>query len=34
MELKVKLLNPQRFENDGLYREWGEFACICYDTPL
>ena len=34
MELKVNLINKQEFENDGLFKKWGEFACICYDTPL
>ena len=31
MFLKVKILNPEVLEN--LYKNHGEFACTCYDTP-
>lgn len=29
--IEVKILNPEVLEN--LYKNHGEFACICYDTP-
>ena len=29
--MKVEIINPKQVEN--LYRNHGEFACICYDTP-
>ena len=29
--MKVKILNPEVLEN--LYKNHGEFACTCYDTP-
>lgn len=29
--MEVKLLNPEVLEN--LYKNHGEFACVCYDTP-
>jgi len=29
--LKVEILNPEVLEN--LYKNHGEFACTCYDTP-
>lgn len=29
--MKVTLLNPEEVKN--IYKEWGIFACECYDTP-
>ena len=29
--MKVELLNPEVLKN--LYKNHGEFACTCYDTP-
>ena len=34
MKLNVTLLNPEDFANDDLFRRWGLFSCICYNTPL
>lgn len=34
MEFKVTLLNGEDFNNDGLFKRWGLFSCLCYSTPL
>ena len=34
MEFKVTLLNGEDFKNNGLFKRWGLFSCICYNTPL
>jgi thymidylate synthase (FAD) len=30
--MKVTLLNPEQTKN--IFKEWGTFACECYDTPV
>ena len=34
MEFKVTLINKEDFERKNLFTRIGEFACLCYDTPL
>ena len=34
MEFKVTLINKEDFERKNLFTRIGEFATICYDTPL
>ena len=34
MEFKVTLINKEDFERKNLFTRIGEFACICYNTPL
>lgn len=34
MKFNVTMLNKDDFANNGFFRKFGEFATICYDTPL
>ena len=34
MEFKVTLLNGEDFQNDGLFKRWGLFSSVWYNTPL